>query len=184
MHQTDLILLSEDEYLAREAASDVKHEFVGGQVYAMTGASAAHNRIAGALYARLLVAAEGKCQVFISDVKLRADSLPTYYYPDVMVVCDPSDDDPYIKTRPCLVAEVLSPATEAIDRREKLATYQRLPSLREYLLLSQDAPRIEVYRRKSLREWLLETLDATDTLRLECVGAEVAVAEIYRGVAW
>lgn len=173
--------LSEADYLAQEAGSTVRHELVGGGAYAVADASVRHNRIAGTLYAKLPAAGDG-CQVFISDVTLRADSYPTYYYPDIMLVCDPSDDDPLIKTRPCLLAEVLSPFTEAIDRREKLMVYQRIPSLREYLLLSQDAPLIKVYRRRSLNEWLLETLNANDILRLECLLLEIPVAELYRGV--
>jgi Uma2 family endonuclease len=181
MRQTELRPLSEDDYLALEAQSPVKHELVGGQAYAMTGATVAHNRIALALASRLLAASGDACQVIISDVKLRADSLPTYYYPDVMVVCDPTDADPLAKTRPCLLAEVLSPTTEAVDRREKLAAYQRLPSLQEYLLLSQEAPRIELYRRRGLREWVLEALEAGDILRLECIRLEVGIGELYRG---
>ncbi|MBS4096441.1 MAG: Uma2 family endonuclease [Sulfuricella sp.] len=182
MNQAKLQKLSEAEYLAMEAQSPVRHELVGGQVYAMAGASARHNRIAGALYAKLLTAAGADCQVFISDVKLRADDFPTYYYPDVMLVCDPSDDDALVKTRPCLLAEVLSPTTEATDRREKLAAYRRLSSLREYLLLSQDEPRIEIYRRRGLAEWLVETLGAEDVLHIDCLSAEVSVSELYRGI--
>lgn len=183
MIQAKLKPLTEDEYLAQEAQSTVRHELVGGQVYAMAGASVRHNRIALNLATRLNIATQGsKCQAFISDIKLRADAFPTYYYPDIMLVCDPSDDDPLVKTRPCLLAEVLSPSTEAVDRREKLVAYQRLSGLREYLLLSQDAPQIEIYRRRGLNEWLLETLGADDVLRLECLPVEVPLAELYRGV--
>lgn len=175
--------LSEADYLAQEAQSTLRHELVGGSAYAMAGASVRHNRIALNLATRLNIATqESKCQVFISDVKLRADSYPTYYYPDIMLVCDASDDDPLVKTHPCLLAEVLSPSTEAIDRREKRMVYQRIPSLREYLILSQDAPLIEVYRRRGLNEWLLETSNANDILRLECLPLEIPVAELYRGV--
>lgn len=182
MNQAKLQKLSEAEYLALEAQSPVRHELVGGQAYAMAGASVRHNRIAGTLYARLLGAAAGSCQAFISDVKLRVDDFPTYYYPDVMLVCDPTDDDALVKTRPCLLAEVLSPATEATDRREKLAAYRRLPSLREYLLLSQDEPYIEIYRRRGLADWVVETLNAEDMLHLECLPVEVAIGELYRGI--
>lgn len=183
MNQAKLKALTEDEYLALEAESAVRHELVGGCVYAMAGAEVKHNRIALNLATRLNIATQdSECQVFISDIKLRADAFPTYYYPDIMLVCDPSDDDPLVKTRPCLLAEILSPSTEAIDRREKLVAYQRLSGLREYLLLSQDAPRIEIYRRRGLNEWLLETLDADDVLRLECLPVEVPVAELYRGL--
>lgn len=183
MNLAKLKPLSEADYLAQEAQSAIRHELVGGRAYAMAGASVRHNRIALNLATRLNIATQdSKCQVFISDIKLRVDAFPTYYYPDIMLVCDPSDDDPLVKTRPCLLAEVMSPSTEAIDRREKLTAYQRLPGLREYLLLSQDEPLVEIYRRRGLNEWLLETLGADDTLRLECLPLEVAVAELYRGL--
>lgn len=182
MNQATLKRLSEAEYLALEAQSEIRHELVGGQIYAMAGASARHNRIAGAFYARLLGAAGEDCEVFISDVKLRADDYPSYYYPDVMLVCDPSDDDALVKTRPCLLAEVLSTTTEATDRREKLIAYRRLASLREYLLLSQDEPSVEVYRRRGVADWVVETLGREDTLHLECLPVAVPVAELYRGI--
>ncbi len=182
MNQATLKKMSENEYLALEAQSEVRHELVGGQIYAIAGASARHNRIAGALYARLLGAAGADCQVFISDVKLRADDYPSYYYPDVMLVCDPSDNDALVKTRPCLLAEVLSSTTEATDRREKLIAYRRLSSLREYLLLSQDEQSIEIYRRRGVADWVVETLGGEDILRLECLSVEIPVAELYRGI--
>lgn len=183
MNQATLKKLSETEYLALEAQSAVRHELVGGQIYAMAGASARHNRIALNLATHLNLESRGSdCQVFISDMKLRADDYPSYYYPDVMLVCDPSDNDALVKTRPCLLAEVLSPATEATDRREKLIAYRRLSSLREYLLLSQDEPSIEIYRRRGVADWVVETLGSEDILRLECLCVEIPVAELYRGI--
>lgn len=182
MLSDSLSQLSETDYLIQEADSPVRHEFVGGQAYAMAGASVRHNRIAGKLYASLLARASRNCQVLIGDVKLKADSWPTYYYPDVMVVCDPDDNDPLIKTRPCLLAEVLSPGTEAIDRREKLTAYQRLPSLREYLLIAQDEIRVECYRRLNLREWMVEIHTPGDILKLDCVNLELPVEALYDGL--
>lgn len=182
MLSDSLSQLSETDYLEMEARSPVRHEFVGGQTYAMAGASVRHNRIAGKLYASLLAQAPRNCQVLIGDVKLKADSWPTYYYPDVMVVRDPDDNDPLIKTRPCLLAEVLSPGTEAIDRREKLTAYQRLPSLREYLLIAQDEIRVECYRRLNLREWMVEIHTPGDILKLDCVNLELPVEALYDGL--
>ncbi|MDO9225213.1 MAG: Uma2 family endonuclease [Pseudomonadota bacterium] len=182
MQQNALRNLNETDYLEMEADSPVRHEFVGGQAYAMAGASVRHNRIAGKLYASLLAQAPRNCQVLIGDVKLKADTWPTYYYPDVMVVCDPDDDDPLVKTRPCLLAEVLSPTTEAIDRREKLTAYQRLPSLREYLLIAQDEIRVERYRRLNLREWMVEIHTPGDILKLDCVHLELPVEALYDGL--
>jgi len=182
MQQHVLIPLSEIDYLAMEANSPVRHELLGGQAYAMAGASVRHNRIALNLASRLLTKAPRACQVLIGDVKLKADAWPTYYYPDVMLVCDPDDNDPLIKTRPCLLAEVLSPTTEAIDRREKLTAYQRLPSLREYLLIAQDEMRVEFYRRLNLREWILEIHTPGDVLKLACVDLELPIESLYDGL--
>ncbi len=182
MQHSAMSQLSEAAYLEMEAHSPVRHELVGGQAYAMAGASVRHNRIAGKLYASLLAKAPRNCQVLIGDVKLKADTWPTYYYPDVMLVCDPDDNDPLIKTRPCLLAEVLSPNTEAIDRREKLTAYQRLPSLREYLLISQDEMRVERYRRLNTREWVLEIHTPGDTLKLDCIDLELPIEALYDGL--
>ena len=182
MQNNAISQLSEVDYLALEANSPVRHELVGGQAYAMAGASVRHNRIAGKLYASLLAKAPGSCQVLIGDVKLKADAWPTYYYPDVMLVCDPDDNDPLVKTRPCLLAEVLSPNTEAIDRREKLTAYQRLPSLREYLLLTQDEMRVELYRRLNLREWVQEIHSPGDIIKLVCVDLELPIETLYDGL--
>lgn len=182
MTQALLKPLHEDEYLTGEAQASVRHEFVHGAVYAMAGGSANHNRVAGNLYARLLSGADGACRPFISDMKLRLDAGNIFYYPDVMLVCDPLDNEAYFKTSPCLVAEVLSPSTESTDRREKWAAYQKLPSLREYLLLAQDRPYVEVYKRVNLRQWSLTVLEAADSLVLSCGNLSIAVQDLYRGV--
>ena len=172
--------ISEDEYLAAESARSVKHEFVHGKVYAMAGASANHNRIALNL-ASQCNAHPGNCQVFISDMRLRIDAGDLYYYPDVMLVCDAADNDAYFKTAPCMVAEVFSPATEAIDRREKLLAYQRLPSMREYILIAQDRMHVEIFHRVNLREWGLTILGADDTLSLRCAPVTLLMRDLYRG---
>ena len=177
--------MTEDDYLACEATASVRHEFVRGGLYAMAGGSARHNRVSGNLYARLLQLADEECQPFIADMKLRVELGAAYYYPDVMLVCDPQDTDDYFKTNPCMVAEVLSPGTELTDRREKWAAYQNLPSLHEYLLLAQDRPHIEVFQRVNIRQWGLTVLGPEDTLELHCVGTKpisIPVKDIYRGV--
>ena len=173
--------MSEADYLAFEDKADVRHEFVHGEVHAMSGASARHNSIAGALYALLHGARQGSgCRPYISDVKLRLDGGTLYYYPDVMLVCSPQDDHPLIKTQPCLLAEVISPSTEHIDRREKRAAYLRLDSLREYLVLSQDEPRIDVYQRADVTApWLHHVLGAGDSLALRCLPLTLVVDGLY-----
>ena len=182
MTPTVLKPLNEDDYLAMEHQATVRHEFVHGGVYAMAGSSANHNRVAGNLYARLLGSPDEDCNPFMSDMKLRLDFGHTYYYPDVMLVCEPDDTEAYVKTSPCMVAEVLSRSTELTDRREKWAAYQKLASLREYLLLAQDRPYIEVYQRVDLRHWGVTVLGAGDTLKLSCGQLSIAVNELYRGV--
>lgn len=118
-------LLTEDDYLAFEMKAETRHEFVGGEVHAMAGASVRHNRIAFDIARRLDAAAGGSsCVVLMSDIKLCLDSGNTYYYPDVMLACDPTDNDAYARARPCLIVEVASAATASIDRREKWAAFQ------------------------------------------------------------
>lgn len=175
-------LLTEDEYLAFEAGAEVRHEFVGGEVHAMAGASVRHNRIAFNIARRLDAVASGTpCMVLMSDVRLRLDSGNTYYYPDVMLACDPADNDAYARARPCLIVEVASPGTANIDRREKWAAYQRIQTLREYLIVDQDEVRIELRRRENLREWSLSTFEAGEVLELACLdGLKIAVDDIYR----
>lgn len=127
-----------EEYLKLEQGSPVNHEFVHGEMFMLAGTSSRHNRLAGRLYARLLEAEAGTCQTFFADIKVRTpDPNGAGYYPDVLVTCD-EDDDPYVKCKPCLIAEVLSPSTEAVDRGEKLLNYQKIERLQAYVLLSQD----------------------------------------------
>ena len=182
MTQAMLKPLSEDDYLSGETLADVRHEFVNGDVYAMAGGSANHNRVAGNLYSRLLSGVYQNCSPFIGDMKLRLESGSLFYYPDVMLVCDASDNEAYFKTRPCMVAEVLSRSTELTDRREKWAAYQKLQSLREYVLLAQDRAYVEVYQRVDVRHWGMTVLGAEDTLVLSCGDISVPVRDLYRGV--
>jgi Uma2 family endonuclease len=178
-----ILKLTVAEYLESEKAGSVRHEYLAGQVYAMAGASAAHNLLAGNLFARLRNHLRGgPCQVFISDMKVRIEAADTFYYPDVLVTCDPQDEDDYFKTRPSLIVEVISPSTAVIDRREKLLAYQKLESLREYVLIAQDEMKVEVYRRDAGGHWWLETLVREDELRLESVGLSIAMSEVYEDV--
>ena len=113
--------LDERDYLAREAVATERHEYVAGVAYAKASGSERHNRIAGNLAVQLRSAARGTgCGVYISDMKLRVAGGRAYYYPDVMLSCEPAAPDAVFKDTPCLVAEVLSPSTAAIDTREKL----------------------------------------------------------------
>src|SRR6266851_8969722 len=131
-----------EEFLEMEEASLTKHEYVAGEVYALSGATQRHNRIAGNILAQLWAAArDGGCRVFGSDMRLRVGN-DAVYYPDVQVDCDPADNEPLFTMKPCVVVEVLSPSTSSIDLREKLMVYQRIKSLRAYMIVFQDEPRV------------------------------------------
>jgi Uma2 family endonuclease len=172
------------EYLEREKDSPVRHEYVDGQIYAMAGASARHNRIALNLASRLSDHLNGgPCEVFIADMKVSVDPV-VYYYPDVVVTCDPPGGDPYVRTQPHLLIEVVSPSTERIDRHEKLFAYRRIPSLQEYVLVLQDRMQVEVYRQQD-EEWPREIFtQPEDHVHFAAVGLTLSVSEIYRNVRW
>ena len=173
------------EYLDGEQRSDIRHEYLAGLVYAMAGAGEKHNRIAGNLFFHLRAAARGKeCGVFISDMKVRVEQNDAFYYPDVMVTCDPQDMEPLYKHTPCLIVEVLSPTTEAIDRREKLFAYRTLPSLRYYLLVAQDQRQIEYFMRAPGGCWHTAIIENSDALEILCDGfqANFSLDDVYEDV--
>ena len=179
-----LLHIGLDDYLQGELVSDIRHEYVAGQVFAMAGAGEAHNRISLNIAFHLRAASRGTpCGVFISDMKVRVAAHEAFYYPDVVLTCDPHDRESLYKTSPCLIAEVLSPSTEIIDRREKLIAYRTLPSLRDYLLVAQDSRRVERFRRTEAGEWRHEILEDGD-LTFTCGDREVrlSVADLYEDV--
>ncbi len=183
MQQAPILPISTEDYLQGEVDGDVRHEYVDGQVYAMAGGGENHNIIALNLATELRSAARGTdCRTFISDMKLRIAELNRFYYPDVLLTCDPDDNDAYYKDHPCLIIEVLSPSTEPTDRREKLHAYQQIPSLKEYVLVSQEKPQIELYRRKD-DHWQYYLLDdPTDTLEFECLDLSLSMAIVFEDV--
>ena len=115
------------------------------------------------------------------DVKLRVTER-LIYYPDLMLVCDPADDDALIASKPCLIVEVLAPGTQDIDRREKLFAYRQLASLEHYLIISQDEPRVEWWSRSDAAHWQQRELLSQGVLRLSCPELELTLADIYRGL--
>lgn len=175
-------LISLKDYLQGEARSKIRHEFVGGQVFAMAGGTARHNRICTRTLIALepLAAVQG-CETFVTDMKLRADD--AIYYPDVMVVCDKSDVDPLIKSAPCLLIEVLSESTARIDRTEKLQAYQKLATLRNYLLIEQNVRRVELFRRNGLT-WRHESFVDDSDIKLDCPAGVISLAQIYEGLTF
>lgn len=174
--------LSEEEYIQGELISDIRHEYVGGGVYAMVGASDRHGLITGNLFAALRPLVRGTpCQLFMTDMKVRLEPAgqTSFYYPDLLLSCDPEDRATYHRSRPCLIVEVLSAATERIDRREKLYAYTSIPSLQEYLLLSQDQTKAEIYRRN--QGWQAKTI-TEGVVPIQCLDTEIPLATIYEDV--
>lgn len=177
--------LTPDEYLQMEDMGNIKHEYIDGQLYAMAGASDPHITIAGNLFALLRSHVRGSgCRVYIADMKARIESLNRFYYPDVMVTCDPRDQETSTYKRfPCLIVEVLSDSTEAFDRGDKFVDYQELESLREYVLFNTKRQRVECFRRNEQGLWVLQSYTPQQTsLRLDSVDFEGTLEALYEDV--
>jgi Uma2 family endonuclease len=175
------VTITPEEYLKGELYSHIRHEYVNGEIYAMVGASEAHNLIAGNLHAALHQHLRGTpCRVFMSDMKVRIGDV--FYYTDVLVSCSEKDVHPYYKTEPILIIEVISPSTELKDSLEKRIAYQSLASLQEYVLANQDKQEVKVYRRAE-NGWDLETFAEGEQVRLASIKLEVPMAAVYEN-AW
>lgn len=173
-----------EDYLRLEAESPIKYEYLDGQIVAMAGAGERHNRIAVNVAFRLRLAARGtKCGAFVSDMKLRVEATNAFYYPDAMLVCA-EDDHPHYKRRPCVVVEVLSPSTAAIDRREKWLAYRTIESLRCYLLVDSESRHAEYWLRDEVGSWRPGTLEENELLGIDCppVKLSFCLDDLYEDV--
>ena len=184
--QPDRSYLTPEEYLTGETHSPVKHEYHDGEVFAMAGASDEHVTIAANLTALILPVARQKgCRTYSSDMKVRVETANRFYYPDLLVTCDPRDRETrYYKQHPKLIIEILSDSTEAFDRGDKFHHYQELESLQEYVLVSQTQAQLDVLRRTSDRRWNFETYHANETIQLQSLEFECAISEIYTDIDW
>ncbi len=174
-------ILTPEAYLLMENDNNTgtRHEYVNGVIYAMTGASRNHNRVTGRLYVRLSQHLQGTpCEPYQTDMKLKIqrDNDVRFYYPDVQVTCE-EESDLYYNEHPCLIVEVLSDSTQRTDRTEKRLAYQTIESLQEYVLLSQDSPYLEIYRRRT--EWQRESFAGAQSVMLESVNLTLVVEELY-----
>jgi Uma2 family endonuclease len=175
------------QYLALEKASNVKHEYLDGQIYEMAGGTPQHAALAAAVVGLLFPALRdrgGRTHSADLRVRVRATGLATY--PDVTVVCgprecDPDDDDAV--NNPTMIVEVLSPSTEEYDRGEKFDHYKRIESLREYVLIAQDRREVEVWTRGAEGSWGHRRFADGDAAALDSVGAVLDVAALYGAVA-
>jgi Uma2 family endonuclease len=185
--RSPISIFSVAEYLEAESKSEVRHEYLDGQVFAMAGGSKAHNIITLNIASRLRSQLREKsCDVFMSDMKVKLKSAyqnkVVFYYPDVVVTCSPEDRDKYLVNYPCVIFEVLSPSTEVSDRREKLVNYQTIGSLQEYILVSQDKIKVEVYRQDLQGNWTKEILGSDDILVLNSVNLSLTMTDIYEDI--
>jgi Uma2 family endonuclease len=178
--------ISPEDYLAEEELSQIKHEYTDGQVYAMAGASDAHVTIAGNLFALLRNHLRGTgCRVYMADMKAQIDTANVFYYPDIMVTCDVRDKTlQNYKKYPCLIVEVLSPSTEALDRGDKFADYQKLATLQEYVLISQKRQRLECFRRNAEGFWLLQFYFPGSAIHLSSIDFRISMDALYEDVSF
>ncbi len=171
------------DFLEIDSQSTIRHEYRQGLVYAMAGSSDRHSRITINLLSLINPHLDDTpCRLYNGDVKVNYRE-EFFYYPDAFVTCDPRDrDDRYIKRHPKLIVEVLSPSTEAFDSDLKFTDYQKLDSLEEYVLISQDAQRVECRRRTPENTWETTVYQTGDHVPLTSLTLEFAIATLYRGL--
>lgn len=176
--------ISIEDYLEGEKISEVKHEYVDGEVFAMAGTSKSHNRIIRNIVKKLQTALDGTdCETFFVDIKVFVERLNRFYYPDLLVVCGEDTESDYYTTKPKIIIEVLSPSTALTDRREKMFIYKEIESLDEYIMIEQDKIYAEVYRRRresSLWDWI--EFFPEEEIEFASVGFKMLMSEIYEGV--
>lgn len=175
------------DYLALEAGSNVKHEFLGGQIYGMAGGSPEHAALAAAVVGLLFAQVRiGRCRVYDADLRVRVLETGLTTYPDVSVVCGPLERDPEddnAVTNPSVLVEVLSRSTEEYDRGDKFEHYKRIVSLRQYVLVSHRERRVEVWSRDHGDVWTSVVALDGERAALPSIGANLDVRELYDAVS-
>jgi Uma2 family endonuclease len=171
--------ISPEEYLAGELISDMKHEYIDGEVYAMTGTSINHGRIISVMM-RLLGnhLANTPCDVFAADIKVKAQN--NFFYPDLIVDCQKLNGEVYVTEAPLIIVEVLSKSTRKLDQTLKRLAYQSLSSLQEYVLIEQDFVDIEICRRNN--HWQSEHFYLGDQVYFSAIDLSLPVEQIYARV--
>ncbi|HXH95512.1 MAG TPA: Uma2 family endonuclease [Thermoanaerobaculia bacterium] len=179
-------LLTPEEYLDIERKSEIRSEYINGRMIAMWGASWRHSIVSGNLFRELSSQLRGKaCEAHTNDLRVKVSPTGMYTYPDIVALCGEAElEDEHLDTllNPSVIIEVLSDSTEAYDRGEKFAHYRRIDSLREYVLVSQNKIRIELFRRDA-DQWIFSEVTGPDAvLHLESIDCHVAVSTIYEKV--
>jgi len=173
--------ISEDEYLQGEIMSEIKHEYIAGNVYAMAVASATHNLISGNVFRELSINLKQKnspCDIFSSDMKVKVSRNSTsFFYPDVMIVCDTNNEDEYYQNFPVIIVEVLSKSTRKNDKKLKKLAYFNIPTLSEYVIIEQDYCEVEVFRKN--QHWQSDNYFLGDEITFESIDTTISVEDIY-----
>ena len=175
------------EYLSFEASSNVKHEYLGGQIFAMAGGTPEHAALAAAFLGQLYVQLRaGRCRPYDADLRVRVRDADLLTYPDVTIVCGPVErdpDDPLSAVNPSVLVEVLSESTERYDRGAKFEHYKKLASLQQYVLVSHAERQVEVWTSGVGTAWTCQVAREGEVARLSSVGARVDVRELYDAAA-
>ena len=179
--------ITPEQYLEIERKAEHKSEYFAGEMFAMSGVRAGHDRIAWNIIGNLFPQIEARgCEGHTSDMRVRVSATGLYTYPDLSVVCGKSqflDDQVDTLLNPTLIVEVLSRSTEAYDRGGKFRHYRSIPSLVQYLLVSSEQISVDLYTRQADGQWLLTaTTSPEETVDLSSVGCKLTVAQIYRNV--
>lgn len=173
-------ILTEEEYLAFERSSEIKHEYLSGHIYAMVGATREHNLITGNVAGELRARLKGKpCETYSNDMRVKIPKTGLYTYPDVVVVCGTpvfTDDRRDTLINPILMVEVLSPSTEAYDRGEKFKHYRSIESFSEYVLIAQDKMEADHFIKKN-DIWIIREVEGE--IRLVTIPVTLTFSEIY-----
>ena len=183
LNTAEKVKISIDDYLQGELSSDIKYEYINGEVFAMAGVSEQHNTITVNLTALLRQHLRGSgCKVFVADMKIRIQlkNEAYFYYPDIQVCCLKQDNQRYYKESPKLIIEVLSDSTARYDRSEKFDHYRQLSSLEEYVLIAQDKQQIEIYRRNN--DWLPCIYTANEAIQFQSLALSLAMDDVYEDV--
>jgi Uma2 family endonuclease len=178
--------MTAEEYLEWEAKQEFRHEYIDGEILAMTGGTLPHNDIALNFYRSLYPHLHQRgCRVNVSDAKVQANKNSRYFYPDLVITCNPDD----LKAKnfiqhPKIIVEVLSPSTESYDRTKKFKYYRQIPSLQEYVLVDSEEIAVEVYHRGEGKMWHYYQYEAGEAISLESIEFECAINLLYEGVSF
>jgi Uma2 family endonuclease len=179
--------ITEQEYIEFERENTIKHEYYGGEIYAMTGASRIHNLIAGNTLASLHGQLRRKpCQVFPSDMRVKIQKTGLYTYPDLVIICgEPQFTDDALDTllNPLVLVEILSPSTERYDRGMKFQHYRTIETLHDYILIAQDDYHIEHYSRQDNGQWLFQEATGIEAcITIPSIASILLLEDVYEKV--